>query len=38
MEIEDECLSEDFDFSYTPKEIKEHLDKYVIKQDEAKKP
>ena len=38
--VEDEDISleeEDFEFSYTPKEIKEHLDQYVIKQDEAKK-
>ncbi|NNE91035.1 MAG: AAA domain-containing protein [Verrucomicrobiales bacterium] len=26
-----------FDFSYLPKDIKAHLDRYVIKQDEAKK-
>jgi len=26
-----------FDFKYKPREIKEHLDRYVIRQDEAKK-
>ena len=26
-----------FNFHLTPREIKEHLDRYVIKQDEAKK-
>ncbi len=26
-----------FDFDLTPKQVKEHLDRFVIKQDEAKK-
>lgn len=33
----DEALDSIFDFRYTPREIKEHLDRYVIRQDEAKK-
>ena len=28
---------EDFSFDYKPREVKEHLDRFVIKQDEAKK-
>ena len=28
---------DEFDFSYKPRDIKAHLDRYVIKQDEAKK-
>ena len=27
----------DFDFSYKPRDVKSHLDRFVIKQDEAKK-
>ena len=27
----------DFEFNYKPREVKEHLDRFVIKQDEAKK-
>src|SRR5271170_7327621 len=26
-----------FDFNFTPRQVKEHLDRFVIKQDEAKK-
>ncbi|HVV01821.1 MAG TPA: AAA family ATPase [Verrucomicrobiae bacterium] len=33
----DESKSEEFDFNYKPREIKEYLDRFVIKQDEAKK-
>src|SRR5437879_3526505 len=29
--------SDDFDFNYLPRDIKAHLDRFVIKQDEAKK-
>ncbi len=29
--------SSQFDFPYKPREVKEHLDRFVIKQDEAKK-
>ena len=29
--------SEPFEFKHTPREVKEHLDRFVIKQDEAKK-
>src|SRR5712691_3016057 len=29
--------SEPFDFNYTPRQVKEHLDRFVIKQDPAKK-
>ena len=34
---EESSSTSHFDFEYTPKEIKAHLDKFVIKQDEAKK-
>lgn len=34
---EKKLTPDDFDFSYKPKEVKKHLDRYVIKQDEAKK-
>ena len=27
----------DFEFEYTPRQVKEYLDRFVIKQDEAKK-
>ena len=42
-EDDDEFLEEEaaetysFDFNYVPKEVKTYLDRFVIKQDEAKK-
>jgi ATP-dependent Clp protease ATP-binding subunit ClpX len=36
-EPEEPDLSTNFDFKFRPAEIKAHLDKYVIRQDEAKK-
>jgi len=35
--IEHKLEPDDFKFDYKPREIKEHLDRFVIKQDEAKK-
>src|ERR1700759_1909185 len=32
-----EMKSEDFQFKHKPREVKEYLDRFVIKQDEAKK-
>ena len=29
--------ADDFEFSYKPREVKDYLDRFVIKQDEAKK-
>ena len=34
---ENQARPEHFAFDYKPREIKEHLDRFVIKQDEAKK-
>src|SRR4051812_42476082 len=34
---ENQARSEHFAFDYKPRDIKEHLDRFVIKQDEAKK-
>lgn len=34
---ETKLSSKDFDFDYKPKDVKSHLDRFVIKQDEAKK-
>ncbi len=36
-ESNEEILDRIFDFHYTPREIKAHLDRFVIRQDEAKK-
>jgi ATP-dependent Clp protease ATP-binding subunit ClpX len=33
----DEAIGEEFEFNFLPRDIKEHLDRFVIKQDEAKK-
>ncbi len=34
---QDEAKPEDFEFKYKPREVKAHLDRFVIKQDDAKK-
>src|SRR5438067_12974980 len=34
---EDKTQSDQFEFNYKPREVKGHLDRFVIKQDEAKK-
>lgn len=36
-ETSDDSAQAIFDFKFTPREIKKHLDRFVIKQDEAKK-
>ena len=36
-QAEPEPARDDFDFSYKPRDVKTHLDRYVIKQEEAKK-
>ena len=36
-EVSKNTKKNEFNFSYKPRDIKEHLDRYVIKQDEAKK-
>ena len=36
-EVSKNAKKNEFNFSYKPRDIKEHLDRYVIKQDEAKK-
>jgi len=33
----DEATGEEFEFNFLPRDIKEHLDRFVIKQEEAKK-
>src|SRR5882724_8921150 len=36
-ESSEKAKSEHFEFNYTPRQVKEHLDRFVIKQDPAKK-
>ena len=36
-ETKPETQRNDFSFAYKPRDVKAHLDRYVIKQDEAKK-